>query len=160
MAKWLEIAKTYKGLREKPGAANNPIIVNWLLGLKAWWLDDATPWCGTFVAHCMRQAGIEPAKAWYRAKAWADWGNALNFGQLAPGAVIVFERTGGGHVGFYVGEDKTHFHILGGNQSDAVNVMRLEKARAIAARWPAGAPYKPAPVRLTANSAAVSKNEA
>ena len=66
MAKWLEIAKTYKGLREKPGAANNPIIVNWLLGLKAWWRDDATPWCGTFVAHCMRQAGIEPATRSFR----------------------------------------------------------------------------------------------
>jgi len=160
MAKWLEVAKKYRGLRETPGAANNPTIVNWLISLKAWWRDDATPWCGTFVAHCMREAGIEPAKAWYRAKAWEDWGNTLNFGQLAPGAVLVFDRKGGGHVGFYVGEDKTHFHVLGGNQGDAVNVMRLEKSRCVSARWPAGAPYKPAPVRLTATSAAVSKNEA
>lgn len=160
MPKWLDIAKGYKGLKEVPGAGNNPTIVNWLLKLKAWWRDDATPWCGTFVAHCMTEAGITPPEAWYRAKSWAAWGRVVPFGGLAAGAVLVFDRQGGGHVALYVGEDATHFHVLGGNQGDSVNVMRLEKSRCIAARWPVGVAFKSKPVRLAANGAPVSKNEA
>lgn len=160
MPKWLDIANGYKGLKEVPGAGNNPTIINWLLKLKAWWRDDATPWCGTFVAHCMTEAGLNPPKAWYRAKSWADWGLGAPFSQLAPGVVLVFDRQGGGHVGFYVGEDKTHFHVLGGNQSDSVNIMRLQKTRCVAARWPEGIAYRPRPIRLAVSSAAVSKNEA
>lgn len=160
MPKWLDVARGYRNLREAPGAANNPVIVNWLIALKAWWRDDATPWCGTFVAHCMKESGLSIPKNWFRAKEWALWGIPVPFNQLAPGAVLVFERKGGGHVGFYVGEDATHFHVYGGNQSDAVNTMRLEKSRCVAARWPSGITFKPAPVRLTAAGAAVSTNEA
>jgi hypothetical protein len=62
------------------------------------------------------------------------------FGQMvAPivGAVLVFERGSGGHVGFAVGQDDTHFYVLGGNQSDAVTIARIAKSRLIGARWPA-----------------------
>ena len=38
--------------------------------LKAWWSDDATPWCGTFAAMCVADAGLTPPKDWYRATAW------------------------------------------------------------------------------------------
>lgn len=160
MPKWLNIAYGYRGLRETPGAKHNPTIVNWLIGLKAWWREDETPWCGTFVAQCMREAGLSIPKNWFRAKAWADWGDALRFDSLSLGAVLVFDRKGGGHVGFYVGEDATHFHVYGGNQSNAVNVMRLEKSRCSAARWPSGIKFTPNPVRLSASGAAVSTNEA
>lgn len=160
MPRWLDHANTHRGLKETPGKGNNPTIVNWLIGLKAWWRDDATPWCGTFVAHCFKATGIAVPGAWYRAKAWATWGKAVPFSQCAPGVVLVFERKGGGHVGFYVGEDASHYHVLGGNQADAVNVMRLEKQRCIAARWPASEAYTPGPVRLTSWGTPVSKNEA
>jgi hypothetical protein len=71
----------------------------------------------------------------------------------------VFSRKGGGHVGFYVGEDKTYFHVLGGNQSNAVNVMRIAKARCVAIRWPTGVPVVGGPIHIASN-AAVSSNEA
>ena len=63
------------------------------------------------------------------------------------GAVAVFEREGGGHVGFVdsVNRDGS-LNILGGNQGDAVNVRRFKRDRLIALRWPAGvAPGATAP---------------
>lgn len=39
-----------------------------------------------------------------------------------PGAVLIFERGSGVHVGFAVGQNDANFFVLGGNQSDAVTV--------------------------------------
>ena len=78
---------------------------------------------------------------------WAR--NWLLFGQTVQpiiGAVLIFERGSGGHVGFAVGEDDTHFYVLGGNQSDAVTIARIAKSRLLGARWPAT--YPPRPQRL------------
>ena len=62
--------------------------------------------------------------------------------------MLVFTRPGGGHVGFYVGEDAAAYHILGGNQGDAVTIVRIVKSRYIARRWPEGRPVigKPVPI--------------
>lgn len=163
---WLQAAREKIGTRETAGPASNPTIMGWakrvgakLLGIP--YREDGTPWCGLFVAACMVEAGILPAAIAIRAMAWLDWGSRLQFHRIAPGAVLVFGRSGGGHVGFYVGEDATHFHVLGGNQGDRVSVMRLEKSRAIAARWPKDVPVKGAPVMMTAVAGIpVSRNEA
>tara|TARA_R110002126_G_scaffold44153_2_gene126133 strand:+ start:545 stop:1216 length:672 start_codon:yes stop_codon:yes gene_type:complete len=48
--------------------------------------------------------------------------------QPITGAVLVFERGSGGHVGFAIGQDDTNFYVLGGNQSDAVTVARIAKS--------------------------------
>lgn len=121
---------------------------------------DSVAWCGLFVGWAMLQAGIEPPAICVRAKAWADWHANLRPEFLCPGAVLVFDRAGGGHVAFYVGEDATHYHVLGGNQSDSVNVMRVAKDRCIARRWPHGVAVTGRPVWLDANGAPVSTNEA
>ena len=42
----------------------------------------------------------------------------------------------GGYVGFYLAEDEASYHVLGGNQSNMVNVARLRKDRLLTARWP------------------------
>lgn len=133
MPAWLDTAYRYRGLKEIPGAKHNPIISGWLKRLKAWWTDDETPWCGTFIAHCMENHGIALPKHWYRAKAWLDWGVPVS---ARMGAVGVKGRVGGGHVFFYVGEDATHYHCLGGNQSNEVNVTRIKKSDVIGWRWP------------------------
>ena len=78
---------------------------------------------------------------------WAR--NWLLFGQETKpvtGAVLIFERGSGGHVGFAVGQDDTHFYVLGGNQSDAVTIARIAKPRLLGARW--RATYPPRPQRL------------
>lgn len=162
---WMTIARSLLGTREAAGAANNSTILGWATKLGSKWLGmlynaDSVPWCGLFVAHCLSQSGVEPVRIAVRAKAWATWGANLRRTHLAPGAILVFDREGGGHVGFYHGEDATHYHVLGGNQSDCVTIMRLGKARCIASRWPRGVPVIGEPVRLSAARTAVSRNEA
>lgn len=155
---WLGVAKKHVGLKEIPGPRHNSTITNWLRDLKAWWTDDETPWCGTFVAHCMQEVGLAIPRHWYRAKGWEEYGSLLRRERLAPGAILVFARSGGGHVGFYVGEDRNYFYVLGGNQSNGVNVMKLAKSRCIASRWPAGEPVYGKPVDMSGGK--VSENEA
>ncbi len=138
--RWMRTAKSFDGLREVVGPKHNTTILSWLAKLGAWWRNDETPWCGVFVAHCMEEAGLPYPKMYMRAKAWSDYGSLLRRDRLAPGAILVFDRTGGGHVGFYVGEDAGHYYVLGGNQGNAVNVMKLGKSRLVASRWPKGEP--------------------
>ena len=155
---WLKIARSYDGLKEIPGPRHNQTIIRWLVKLNAWWSDDETPWCGVFVAHCMQKCSLPFPKLYMRAKAWSDYGSLLRRDRLAPGAILVFDRAGGGHVGFYVGEDAGFYYVLGGNQSNAVNVMKLGKSRLVASRWPKGEPVIGTPVYL--NGGSVSTNEA
>jgi uncharacterized protein (TIGR02594 family) len=155
---WLKIARSYDGLKEIPGPRHNQKIIRWLGKLRAWWNDDETPWCGVFVAHCMQESWLPFPKFYMRAKAWSDYGSLLRRDRLAPGAILVFDRAGGGHVGFYVGEDAGFYYVLGGNQSNAVNVMKLGKSRLVASRWPNGEPVIGKPVYL--NGGSVSTNEA
>jgi uncharacterized protein (TIGR02594 family) len=155
---WLKIARSYDGLKEIPGPRHNQTIIRWLVKLRAWWNDDETPWCGVFVAHCMQESWLPFPQLYMRAKAWSDYGSLLRRDRLAPGAILVFDRAGGGHVGFYVGEDAGFYYVLGGNQSNAVNVMKLGKSRLVASRWPKGEPVIGKPVYL--NGGSVSTNEA
>lgn len=157
--RWLLTARRYIGVKETPGAKHNSIIGRWLAKLGAWWRDDETPWCGTFVAECIKDAGLPLPQHWYRAKAWADYGSNLRSTRVAPGAILVFARTGGGHVGFYVSEDRTHYHVLGGNQGNSVNVAKIAKVRCIAIRWPKGEPVIGGP-KVVAIDAEVTTNEA
>lgn len=162
---WLRHARTLIGTREAAGPANSPTIMGWAKKLGAKVLGmvynaDSVPWCGLFVATCLAQDGVAAAPIAVRAKAWAMWGANLAAAKLAPGAVLVFDRAGGGHVGFYVGEDQTCYHVLGGNQGDRVSIMRLEKSRCVARRWPLGRPVVDKPVMMTEIAGvALSKNE-
>lgn len=158
---WLREARANLGVAEIPGAKSNPKILEWArrLGgriLGAGYTNDDTAWCGLFAAHCVSSAGIAPPPIALRAKAWATWGEPI-----APcvGAVLVFQREGGGHVGFCVGESLTAWRVLGGNQSNRVCETWIEKARCIAVRWPPGAPRTAAPLVLT-QAGVLSRNEA
>ena len=159
---WLQAARADIGMRELPGAPTEPRIAAGLKRLGAWWSDDATPWCGDACAAWMQQAGVALPKAWYRAKGWLDWGVPLN----APcvGCVVVFERTGGGHVGIVVGRTAQHYLlVLGGNQGDAVNVREFNPFRAAGYRWPADQLAllpEVASLPVMASTGVISNNEA
>ena len=162
---WLRAARRKLGTREAAGPANNPTILAWAkrLGTKVLGIvynADDTPWCGVFAAACLQEVDLDPPPLAVRARNWADWGANLRTDRLAPGAVLVFEREGGGHVGFYVGEDRDAYHVLGGNQGDAVTVARIARTRLVASRWPRGVPIIGGPVRLTAKPGAkLSRDE-
>ena len=65
-----------------------------------------------------------------------------------------------GHVGFYAGEDPGAFLILGGNQSDAVNTVRVSRDRFLGARWPLTALPPGGETRVVDAGGALSTNEA
>lgn len=153
---WLDEARRHMGLKEVPGKAHNAVIQGWLAKLGAWWRDDETPWCGVFTAHCMVAAGQPVPQYFMRAKAWAEWGKPT---PPRIGAVAVFGREGGGHVGFVVGDSATALYILGGNQGNMVSIAPIAKARLIALRWPAALPLSTATLPRMAGGA-ISRNEA
>ena len=162
---WIVEARRYIGMAEIPGKQHNPTIQNWLRTLKAWWADDETPWCGTFVAHCCRTANRDIPKDWFRALAWAEAGERLT--APAYGCIAVFSRTGGGHVGFVVGRDRAgNLMILGGNQGNKVSIAKFSKDRVVAYVWPSvnGAKNQPAKDRyqlpVLVSNGAFSTNEA
>lgn len=162
---WLAQARAHIGLAEIAGKAHNPTIRHWLLSLKAWWTDDETPWCGTFVAHCCRTAHRALPPHWYRARDWLNTGTRLE--RPAYGCIAVFERKGGGHVGFVVGQDKEgNLLILGGNQGNRVSVAPFERSRVLGYVWPSlanGKAAMPRPERfklpVLKNIGALSQNE-
>ena len=136
--KMLVEALRHYGVREYPGAADNPVILKWARELDrkgySWIGDmfarggDAVAWCGVYVGMVAKRAGKALPKNPIRALAWSGFGKQV-LGPPELGDVLVFTRKGGGHVGFYVGEDDTHFHVLGGNQSNSVSIARIAKSR-------------------------------
>jgi uncharacterized protein (TIGR02594 family) len=151
------------GVRETAGPLNTPAIMGWAgaLGVAKAYVADAVPWCGLFVGIVVKRAGWTPVDGPLWARNWAK------FGKPSPepglGDVLVFAREGGGHVGFYIAEDATTFHVLGGNQGDAVSIARIAKARLVAARRPIWRLSRPASVKryvLGAGGGALSHNEA
>lgn len=132
----LESLKLY-GVREMPGAADNPVIIGWARELGVtWYVHDVTAWCGLDMGIVAKRAGQKyyPEQL-LKARNWAKWGVAV----LTPmlGDILVFSRPGdpeAGHVGMYVAEDKEAYYVLGGNESDAHIIVRIAKSRLIAAR--------------------------
>lgn len=133
---WIQEAYKHIGLKEIPGPKHNPILINWLERLKAWWKDDETPWCGLLIAHCFDIYGMKIPKLWMRAKEWGNnWGTRLS--APVPGCVVVFERQGGGHVGFILGATaRNELVVLGGNQSNMVNIAKFDPNRVFGYYWP------------------------
>lgn len=156
---WIVEALKHNGLREIPGKEHCPTIQRWTAELKGWWSDDETPWCGTFVAHCLRSTGFEVPKLWMRAKAWAEWGTPLV--RPAPCCIVVFMRDGGGHVGFVLGEDAAgNLMVLGGNQGNRVSIAPFARARVLAYRCPPGQILPATALARMSSDGKLSTNEA
>ncbi len=153
---WIEEARRYYGLHERRDAKK----LNAALRLNA----AEIPWCGAFVG--MVLAATLPKEAMpanpLGSRNWLKAGKPLDGPQI--GAIAIFwrgNRNGWqGHVGFVVGHDKTHLHILGGNQSDAVTVSRIAKNRLLGYRWPTTAPPAPTAALPTSTiNASITTNE-
>lgn len=150
------------GIKEVVGKVHNPIIMSWAkdLDLQKIYTADEIPWCGLFIAYCAHVAGVQVVDKPLWALSWAKWGTEVEEPML--GDILTFKRDGGGHVGIYVGEDKDCYHVLGGNQGNAVSVTRILKSRLYQARRTAWKVAQPANVRKVYLDAkgTISKNEA
>ena len=154
------------GTAEVVGKGSNATIMKWRDELNAAGValrgdaGDDLPGCGVVAAIVAHRAGKAVVASPLWARNWAKFGVTPPFAAL--GDVLVFERPGGGgDVGFYVAEDDAAYHVLGGNQSNAVNITRIAKSRCIAARRPIYN-VQPASVvlRAVARGGVLSTNEA
>lgn len=150
------------GVLETPGPGNTVSILAWAreLGLGAVYTKDSIAWCGLFMALVAKRSGKKYPEAPLWALNWATFGHGTPTPML--GDVLVFKRDGGGHVGLYVGEDKTCWHVLAGNQGDKVSIVRILKNRLYACRRPEYSIGVPDNVRqiFLSDKGGISENEA
>lgn len=164
LPKTIQVALKYLGTQEIVGKGSNKTILTWRDMLNqsgvviTGYSDDDIPWCGLFAAIVTLEAGKEVVKNPLWARNWQNFG--VQSQKASLGDILVFVRDGGGHVGFYIGEDKTAYHVLGGNQSNKVCFTRILKSRCVAVRSPiynirppSAKPY------ILAAAGSISKNE-
>ena len=134
---WIKIAEGEIGQKEKAGSAHNPKIVEYH-STTGGFKDDETAWCSSFVNWVMQKAGQGGTKS-AAAVSWARWGKKVD--KPAYGAVAVIDWDGPGpdwkgHVGFVVGVKGSSVLLLGGNQSNSVNVASFSTGKIIAYVYP------------------------
>lgn len=140
---WLVQARRYLGLKEGPGAADNPTVV-------AFYADcghpevkhDATAWCAAFVGSMLHKAGIKGTGTLW-ALDYSHYGQKLLLPVL--GAIATKKRTGGGHVAFVVAASPSTVWLLGGNQGDAVCIEAVPRSSIFSYALPPGYDAKTLP---------------
>lgn len=164
---WMIEAKSHLGLNEVFGSNHNPTILKWLNELGAWWKNDETAWCGVFVAHCLKHAGLKRGSIDSRSKSYVpgvkagsgfypfNWygageyriegGNKLN--KPCYGCVAIKSRKGGNHVAFVTGKlVDGRLVCIGGNQSNKVSYAVYKESEFDSFMW-YGKTANPAPHR-------------
>lgn len=115
------------GVREIPGPQHNPRILEYHATTGGFG-DDETAWCSSFVEWCLRQNGQRGTGS-AAARSWMNYG--VQTTHPKRGDIVVFWRVARnswqGHVAFYSHETATHIHVLGGNQSNSVNIQAYSK---------------------------------
>ena len=153
---YLTRARRDIGVREIKGPRHNARISQMLQRLGAWWRDDETPWCAAYVGGVLERSGITSSR-FESAASYLNWGVKLD--KPAYGCVVVFSRDGGGHVGFVVGQQANgDLMVLGGNQSDAVNIRAFSTSRVSGYRWPKDIPVDVQPLPQLSGTRSVSES--
>jgi uncharacterized protein (TIGR02594 family) len=144
---WLAHALAEIGTLEISGTGSNPRIEEYHATTRGpATVKDDVPWCSSFQNWSFDRCGIEPTRS-KAARSWLDWGIELQRPVLGCVCVLWREarKSAKGHVGLWLGQDKRGVYLLGGNQSNAVNVMHYPHARVLDGgfRWPACYPLPP-----------------
>ena len=155
---WISKAWQHIGLTENTSKTkHNPKILEWLAKMgsfngehKAWWSEDETAWCGTFVGAILGESKRYVIPSWYRAGDWADSRYMTKLDKPAYGAIAIKKRKGGNHVFFIVGKNsKGQIMGLGGNQGNKVSIIPFNLSDIYAIYWPSmvsgGKPVKSTP---------------
>lgn len=140
-----ELAQRFVGITEVPGATANPQIMTMLRLDTSWPEDDAVPWCAAFANYIAWLLRLPRSKS-LRARSWLNVGEVIDLDAALPGFdVVIFKRGSGaqpgpdvidapGHVGFYAGVQGANVLVLGGNQSDSVNISPYPKKNLLGVR--------------------------
>lgn len=124
------------GQREKPGSGENMRIQEYHRYAerdndKA--LSEEIPWCASFVCWVLEKVGMGSTNS-RAARSYEKWGVSTKHDPW-PGDIVVFwrgRRDGWqGHVGFLVKKEGNTVYVLGGNQSNSVNVTAYTTDRLV-----------------------------
>ena len=142
-AYWL--AERYVGIKEIPGSQHNPAILAMLRLDQTWPEADEVPWCSGFVNWIAWHLRLPRSKS-LLARSWLGVGVPVPLEEAVAGwDVVVLQRgtgaqpgpenqTAPGHVGFFAGLEGGSVLLLGGNQSDSVNVSPYPRSRVLGVR--------------------------
>lgn len=133
---WFDIAMDEIGVKEVPGSGNNPRIVEYhqATSLKA--TSDLVPWCASFICWTLNAGGAKSSGS-AAAQSYLKWGKPVTLDQARHGDVVCLTRPGkswSGHVGYYYAHDKDAISLLGGNQSNEVNITAYPMSRLMGIR--------------------------
>jgi len=134
-----DLAQRFVGMTEVAGKVSNPQILAMLQLDQLWPEQDEVPWCSAFVNYITWLLRLPRSKD-LRARSWLDVGIFIPVELIERAEigfdVVILKRGGGnqpgpevinasGHVGFFAGREGNQILILGGNQSDSVNISRF-----------------------------------
>jgi uncharacterized protein (TIGR02594 family) len=125
------------GVSEDPRPGHdNPRIVMYHATTIGGAMPDEVSWCSSFVNYCVEMAGQRGTDSKV-ARSWLRWGADVT-ANPHEGDIIVFwtDRPDGwqGHVGFFVGFEAQDALVLGGNQFDAVCIIRYPRNQILSIR--------------------------
>ena len=125
-AELLSQAQRYNGLHE---SKNNKTLRN-ILGVN----PRSTPWCGYFLNHIATKAGRKPPKSFALARSWTSFGYAVPVKDAKPGDVVVVRTGKRYHAGVLKRLSGKTAEILGGNQSNRVQVSNFSRKQIVSVR--------------------------
>jgi uncharacterized protein (TIGR02594 family) len=136
---WLEAGIHLIGTQEGPGTRDNQVIIDWAKDeggeIAKEYDHDSIPWCALFANHCLRMADLKGTGTLWALDFAGHW-PAVKLNGPAVGAFAPMLRNGGGHIGIVAGKDQNgSIMLLGGNQSDAVNIKPFATSRLNQGFW-------------------------
>jgi uncharacterized protein (TIGR02594 family) len=130
-------AKKYMGLSER---SNRKTLGRWLSSTLRIRIDPGvTPWCAAFVNAILSEVGL-PTSGSNLGSSFAKYGRKVS--NPSPGDIVVIRtgRRGRAHVGIFVGMEmrgkRKYVRLLGGNQSNRVQISSYDARKVIAIRRP------------------------
>jgi len=146
---WLSVAyqELRRGVREVPGPAHNPRILEYHQATTLKATTDEVPWCAAFVGWALSEAHVKPTGS-AAARSYLTWGVGVSPVHPPLGAVMVLKRGGAsqpgpevldaqGHAGFFFGHGQPgEFLLLSGNTGDALTLEKFSVHRLLGVRWP------------------------
>ena len=136
---WLQAGMSYIGTKEVPGAKDSKVIIDWAKDeggdIAQEYTHDSIPWCALFANMALTKASLKGTETLWALDFAGNWPSVKLTGP-AVGAFAPMLRSGGGHIGIVVGQDQhSNIMLLGGNQSDAVNIKPFTRSRLNKGFW-------------------------
>lgn len=135
----IEVALSQYGVTENTSSkVHNEKILSYFheTGHK-WVKNDETAWCSAFWNWVISKCELKGSGK-LNARSWLDVGEEVEIGNAKVGDTVVLWRSSPnswkGHVGGYITHDSKYVYLIGGNQSNQVNIKPYLKSRILSVR--------------------------